>query len=320
MLLKPIIQAEQFAALAQAQIGVFASTEWLSIYGDRLQMVGIYSDDQQLIGAFYFLRVKKFGLSFIKLPPYTPHCALSYRHDSKNPATALSFTKEVIQSICAYLAEQKFSICVLAFPAHIQDMQPFFWNGFKVVPNYTYRINLEQNLAQIQRNFDSKNRNAINKALKENVTVQENVLSNEKLYDYFSDTLHKAGANVYEAELKAIFVNFAANDNSFAMHALHEDKIIGTVFCVYDKTTCYYLLAGIDKSFKIQGINNLLVFKCIEKAKSLGCSVFDFEGSMLKGVEKFFRSFGPTMHPYYTVNKANIFLEMALKLKKRATF
>jgi hypothetical protein len=62
------------------------------------------------------------------------------------------------------------------------------------------------------------------------------------------------------------------------------------------------------------------VFKCIEKAKSLGCSVFDFEGSMLKGVEKFFRSFGPTMHPYYTVNKANIFLEMALKLKKRATF
>ena len=41
----------------------------------------------------------------------------------------------------------------------------------------------------------------------------------------------------------------------------------------------------------------ILEFPSIEKAKELGCSTFDFEGSMLKGVEKFFRGFGPELVP-----------------------
>ncbi len=31
---------------------------------------------------------------------------------------------------------------MLCPPKHI-DMQPFIWDGYKVIPNYTYRIDLE---------------------------------------------------------------------------------------------------------------------------------------------------------------------------------
>ena len=96
--------------------------------------------------------------------------------------------------------------------------------------------------------------------------------------------------------------------------------MLGNVFCVFDANTCYYLLAGVNKNSGIQGVNNLLVQKSIEKAKNLGCKTFDFEGSMIKGVEKFFRSFGPELVPYYTVNKASLLLEVLLKLKKRELF
>jgi len=64
----------------------------------------------------------------------------------------------------------------------------------------------------------------------------------------------------------------------------------------------------------------LLVQKSIEKAKQLGCQIFDFEGSMLKGVEIFFRNFGGKMEPYYTINKASLPIEMLLKFKKRELF
>ncbi len=58
----------------------------------------------------------------------------------------------------------------------------------------------------------------------------------------------------------------------------------------------------------------------IEKAKELGCEVFDFEGSMLKGVERFFRSFGPELKPFYTINKAWKPIEVLLKFKKPHIF
>ena len=320
MILKPILNTADFSHVTQANIGVFAGQAWLSIYGEKLTLIGIYKDEQQLIGGFYFLKTKKFGLNFIKLPPYSPHCALAFSHENKNVASSLNFTKELMQAVCDYLESEKFSICVLAFPSSIRDMQPFFWKGYKVVPNYTYRIQLNQSVEQIVGNFDSKNRNAINKAIKENIQVIESNETNAALYRYFSQALHKAGANVYEQELKGIFTQFANADNSFVMQATLNDNVVGSVFCVYDEKACYYILAGIDKESKIQGINNLLVLKCIEKAKNLGCSIFDFEGSMLKGVERFFRSFGPELIPYYTINKANVFLEMALKFKKRSTF
>ena len=55
-------------------------------------------------------------------------------------------------------------------------------------------------------------------------------------------------------------------------------------------------------------------------AKGKGLKAFDFEGSMLPEVEKFFRGFGGDLIPYYTINKAFLPVEMALKFMKRELF
>ncbi len=114
--------------------------------------------------------------------------------------------------------------------------------------------------------------------------------------------------------------NWPIDKNSFSIEAYSNNVLIGAVFCAYDSKTCYYLFGGTNKNSEIQGINNLLILKAIENAKHLGCSVFDFEGSMLVGVEKFFRGFGGKLIPYYTVNKGNLAIEIILKLKKRHLF
>ena len=66
-------------------------------------------------------------------------------------------SKEIMNEVCTYFLNQKSSLSILAFPSNIIDFQPFIWNKFKVIPNYTYRINLNQSLETIQSNFDSKN-------------------------------------------------------------------------------------------------------------------------------------------------------------------
>lgn len=319
MILKPI-NSDLYSEKAEASIGVFASKGWLSAYGDALTYIGIYKDEHQVIGGFYFMKTKKYGFNFLKLPPYTPHCGLFYNSESKNQSSINNFSKEIVTEVCNYISAQGSALTVLAFPSAVADMQPFIWEKYKVIPNYTYRIDLQRSLEEIKGNFDSKNRNVINKALKEEVLVSCNTLEKEKLFDFFVNSLSTTGANIYQTELKNIFLKFSNNENSFSLEARKNNELLGVVFCVYDKKNCYYLLGGVNKSAGVNGINNLLVQQSIEKAKELGCTVFDFEGSMLKGVEKFFRSFGPDLVPYYTVNKASLPIEMLLKFKKRELF
>ncbi len=320
MILKPIHNIDLYAEKAEPFVGVFGSKKWLSIYGNKLTVVGIYKDEHQLIGGFYFLNQKKYGFNFVKLPPYTPHCCLFFVSESKNRSSVSNFYKEIMSDVCTYFTQQKSALTIIAFPSYIVDLQPFIWGKYKVIPNYTYRIDLTDSIEDIKCNFDSKNRNVINKAIKEEVLVTQDSMNKNDLYIFFKGSLLAAGANVYDEELKNIFLKFSDPSNSFALIAKKGEEFFGAVFCVFDKNTCFYLLGGVNKNSGIQGINNLLIQKSIEKAKELGCKTFDFEGSMLKGVEKFFRGFGPELVPYYTVNKASLPLEILLKYKKREIF
>lgn len=320
MILKITDDLNAFTARSEQTLGVFGSKKWLSVYGSRLTLVGIYKDEHQMIGGFYYLKTKKYGFTFVKLPPYTPHCGLFFNTDSKNKSSINNFSKEIVQEVCNFFSGQKAALTILAFPSQTIDLQPFIWDKYKVVPNYTYRIDLTKPAEEIKSNFDPKTRNVINKALKDQTEVKENALDNTALHTFFKSCLSSAGANVYEPELGNIFTDFADASNSFGFQAYKDGKLQGAVFCIYDKDNCYYLLGGTDKSTNVQGVNALLVQKSIEKAAALGCRVFDFEGSMLKGVEKFFRGFGPELVPFYTANKAVLPLEVLLKFKKRELF
>lgn len=320
MILKQIKDIALFSEKAEPSIGVFGSKAWLSVYGESLTMIGIYKDERQIVGGFYYLKTKKFGFDFIKLPPYTPHCGLFFNSESKNKSSGNSFSKEVMQDVCNHFSSLKSALTILAFPSNIVDMQAFIWDKYKVVPNYTYKINLEHSIEDIRSHFDPKNRNAINKAIKEGVETSVNNLTQPEVFNFFKENLSATGANIYEETLKKIMLQFANETNSFHFTATKNGELLGMVFCMYDKNVCYYILGGLNKKSGIQGINNLLVQQSIEKAKTLNCKIFDFEGSMLKGVEKFFRSFGPELFPYFTVNKAVLPLEILLKFKKRELF
>jgi len=320
MIAKKVVDTATFFRLSEQANGIFGSEKWLRIYGEELQLVGLYKDEKQLAGGFFYLAAKKAGLQFVKLPPYTPHCGLFFENVSTNPAAKNSARKEAMKVVCEYLLALRPAITVLALHASHIDLQPFIWNNFKVIPNYTYQISLKKDLLEIQSAFDSKNRNSIAKVLKDQPVVEVNNASASELLHFFTACLDKSGANIYTQELSRIFETFSDHVGAFHLSVRQTGQLQAAVYCVYDKKVCYYLLGGTTRDQSANGLNNLLILKAIEKAKELNCEVFDFEGSMLPGVEKFFRSFGPELLPFYTINKAWKPLELILKFKKPHIF
>ena len=66
----------------------------------------------------------------------------------------------------------------------------------------------------------------------------------------------------------------------------------------------YYLTSGVDQKYKSTGLISLLIWEAIKLAAKMKLS-FDFEGSMNKTIEPFFRSFNPEVQHYYNVTRYN---------------
>ena len=71
---------------------------------------------------------------------------------------------------------------------------------------------------------------------------------------------------------------------------------------MWDKHAAYYLLAGADPRLRNSGASSLLAWEALMRARE-HTDVFDFHGSMLRPVERFFRGFGGRQAPYLSVTR-----------------
>lgn len=298
----------------------FNSKAWKKqVHGARMDYYGIYSDDGQLIGAFHLYTEKKAGMNFVRNPPYVPHIGLVYKNRSANPANALSFDKKITDLVSDFTDGLNYGVISIAFPETVKDLQPFIWKKYKVVPNYTYVLPLSETAAELEKRLSPEHRNSMKKAVKENVLVKA-AKDYKVVKDLVMNTFSRKSKSVNDAILDSILFRLATPENSFAFVAYQDEKPIATSFCLYDARSCYYLLGGYDAQLKHSGAGILCVWNSIMRAKEKGLGHFDFEGSMIKEVERYFRGFGPELVSYYTVNKAKLPLEMALKFIKREQF
>ena len=81
-------------------------------------------------------------------------------------------------------------------------------------------------------------------------------------------------------------------------------RVHAVVWVVWDRCAAYYLLAGADPDLRNSGAGNLLVWEAIMCASAV-TDVFDFHGSMLAPVERFFRAFGARQTPYLRVSRTD---------------
>jgi len=322
MLIKKITSDKEllyYNFLAQNYGNIFNTLPWLKIFGNAVEIYGIYDKNGNLIGGFPLYKRKKLGITIYKNPPFTPYIGPFLEVKSHQPTKILSIWKKNLQLVANFLENLPYSVIMISLNKHIVDTQPFIWHKFKVTPRYTYVLNLEDTIENIYKRFSYKRRNDIRKAIKDGIEI---IKTNELglVKNLVLKTFFRQRKKINEYILGKILFEFASDKNSFAFVAFKKGIPISTAFCIYDKDTAYYLLGGYDFENKHHGAGALTLWECIKYSKGLGLKYFDFEGSMIPNIEKFFRDFGGELKPYYMISKAKFIFECILKFLKREVF
>lgn len=306
-------------ALAERHSSLFLRHDWLSLFDPALQAYGIFEAGGGLLGGFTLFRERRWGLPVVRCAPFTPSCGPFFAPKTQNPVAALEERRKVLECMRGYLDRESPAICMLSLDQGISDALPFFWHGYKVVPQYTYMLDLSRPSDQIRKNMSPVRRNDISKAFRDGVEVQQ-VSDMGVVRDLVLATFGRQQKQMDRVGLDRILFQFAKPENSFAFVAHRGDRPVAASFVIHDAQTAYYLLGGYKSDEKHHGAGASTVSEAIRHSQELGLKTFDFEGSVIPAIERYFRGFGGSLKPYYTVNKAWLPLEMALKLWKRNVF
>jgi hypothetical protein len=181
---------------------------------------------------------------------------------------------------------------------------PLHWHGFSQTTRYTWRLapaDTEAVFAGARENV----RREIRKARKGGLQVV-----GASLDDYLR--LHEQGAG-RQGRLEEAQANRPLTERIEAAAAPRGARTIlvardeaGRVhsgaYFVHDRRWTYYLLGASDTELRTSGAASLVMWEAIERTAERGAA-FDFEGSMLRPVERFMRAWGGVPVPLSFVHR-----------------
>lgn len=312
MKIQPIAADDiKFNELAGELGSAFVQSWWLNAMGDEVERLAILADDGQLIGGMVVHVAQLKGVSCLASPPFTPHSGLFVKQKAANPSKKMSAEKEVLKVLVEYLESRSEKIIDLRLPFTFQDAQEFYWSDFDVSPRYTYRLDLTRSEDEILSAMDPKTRNAIKTAEGAGVVVDQAGV--KEIQEGIEAILVDRSAKVRFDLLDSIF-NSVTEDSSIRLEASLDRKREALSYCIVHGDEAYYLFGGNDNTGSVGSSGSLIMWSAIKEAKSRGLSVFDFEGSMIPGVEKFFRGFGGEMTTYFAIQKIPLVYKIAAQI------
>ncbi|MCS2611359.1 GNAT family N-acetyltransferase [Bacteroides fragilis] len=222
--------------------------------------------------------------------------------------------KEIIYNLITQLPSK--SVLLSLAPENTYFL-PFIWKRFNISPRISYRIMDLSNIDSIYNTFGKvvkKNiksaKNKVNVCEIDDISLLHNLMNKtfalqRRKYPYTIDFLNRIyGACKQHNACKLLY----AIDKENNIHS-------GALF-VYDKHVCYYLIAGTDPDYRSSGANTLLIWEGIQLAAKFS-QCFDFEGSMIEGIEKFIRQFGGVPVTYYEIKRCGVVQDFWAILKPR---
>lgn len=81
-----------------------------------------------------------------------------------------------------------------------------------------------------------------------------------------------------------------------------EGESLASLLVVWDESCMYYLAGARNEVLKDSAAMSLLLDAAIQSAREKGLARFDFCGSSIEGIDRFFASFGATKEVYYCIN------------------
>jgi hypothetical protein len=277
----------------------------------------ILDEDGKLFGAFQVATIRLKGVKTLAQPYLHPHCALFTLPIPGAVHAANSRRKKVMRAVANYLSTRKERIFSLPFAPEWVDVQPLQWAGFTANVKYTYRLNLGEGI-DLTANYSTDVRSEVRKAIALGAKIS-NVASQGEVYACLHENAAKQGFVIAERTIERLLrAQEAGHGRLFAVH--YKNRLAAVALTLVDKHTMFYIMGAAQREDGVRGALSYALCEAIADAQRAGLATFDFEGSMIPGVENFFRGFGGDLKPYIHATKASFLLRLALRLAGRRDF
>lgn len=288
-------------------IPLFSQWYWLdSVCGkDDWDVIILENRNEILATIPYSISIDEFGNKVIQKIPLTQNngAFIFYRKDIEKYETRLSFEMKVINLVIDEIEKLPIKKYRQYYHYNFTNWLPFYWRGYKQTTRYTYVIDKNKTIDEIYKGFDGQIRKALKKAEK-SLEVKEN-LDSKIFYSLVEKTYSRQNIKIpfgYDT-LKNIYKNLEENNSLKIFYAVDKEKNIhSAVLMGIDQESVYYLISGTDEKFRNSQALTLLIYQGILLAIKEN-KKFDFEGSMKKNIEIFFRKFGAEQKQYFDISK-----------------
>lgn len=309
---------DAWRGLAISHGTVFDTLEWTNVFGGALRRVGVFDGGGSLRGGFCVFEERQLGLRVLRNPPFTRQTGPFFEPLATNPAARTDEQRAFVEVMASYLASTGAAVVSLGLSLGITDCLPFYWRGFKVIPHYTYLLDLNQSGEDLLAAMSPERRKNIRKADADGIIIRD-CTDPETIGDLVRGTFRRNGKRFADRAMGAILDAIPPSNGSICKVAWEDGRAVAGVYVVFDARSAYYLMGG-HAEHAHHGAGALAMWHAILAAKERGLRVFDFEGSVIPPIERYFRGFGGKLTPCFGVHRAWLPLEMALKLARRHLF
>ena len=286
----------------EVNIPIFSQYWWLdAACGPQNWDVVLVEKSGIIKAALPFMKKKKFGLHLLLMPPLTQTLGPWLRQKEGKITSQYNYQKELMTQLIRGLP--KFDYFSQNFHYSIFNWLPFFWQGFSQTTRYTYILQNIGDHKRVYADFQGNIKREIKKArnrFKLNVCWDIQIDSfldlNELTFKRQSKSVPYSRKTIKRLDDVCAVRNrrkiIGAQDANGRLHA--------AVYIIWNQYSAYYLMGASDPNLRNSGANSLCMWEAIKFASTV-TEKFDFEGSMLEPIERFFRGFGAKQIPYFRI-------------------
>lgn len=256
-------------------------------------------EEGHILGAMPYLLRKRAWYKYVVMPQMTQIGGIwvvpEVTGDKWKTAEVCRQLKEQLDAMgLAYYYQQYMpgSLCVDAMRAL----------GFKTRERVTYRVDDLSDMNAVIDSFSKNKKRQLQKALS---LRAERTMEIEDFYRFETRCLAARKRRCsYTREFLLVLERKARRLGQCAVLSIcnADGQPYAAAFLVWDKKYLYYLIPAFDPAFHDSGASALLVLEAMKLAREKHI-MFDFEGSMDRGIAKHYKQFGSTPTTYFSVEK-----------------
>ncbi len=258
----------------------------------------------EIAGSLPYHTVRQYGFKVIVMPILTQTMGpwIRYTKTQKTP-NRLSHEMEILSELIEKLPPHDYFN--QRFHYGQTNWLPFYWNGYDQTTRYTYILQDLTDLDKVYSAFENSLRRNLSKA-EDTIEVRDSD-DIDQFFEINSITYTKQGLSVPYSSKLVRTLDAACKEHGrrkILMARNEQGELCAGLYVVWDANAMYNLMSGIDPRLKVEGAAKLLTWEAIKFAQGV-TKTYDFEGSMLRNIERVNRSFGAVQVPYYSITKTD---------------